>query len=119
MGKGLLEPPYQCPRQFKMNSLTEDTSTESLASSFNGSDWVKDLIKEDDEEYLDQEEYEVIVHPEWLSWMETVLRTYVTLVLTVVGFLFNLLSVGALFNKRITFQKLLRYLFVLLNLSDS
>ena len=105
-----------------MNSLTEDTSTDSLASSFNGSDWVKNLnmIKDDDdEEYLDQEEYEVIVHPEWLSWMETVLRTYVTLVLTVVGFLFNLLSVGALFNKRITFQKLLRYLFVLLNLSDS
>jgi len=72
-----------------------------------------------DDELIVQEQPFIRQQPDWLGSLEQVLRKYIITFLSIAGVLFNLLSISALFNKRVTFHKLLRYLFVLLNLSDS
>ena len=55
---------------------------------------------------------------DWFSTFKDICNHFMT-VLCVCGVIFNALSVIALLTKRFNFKTLLRYLFVLLNLSDS
>ena len=58
-------------------------------------------------------------NPQWLEDLNSALRIYVNTALCTIGVLFNLLSIGALFNKKIGFKRSLQHLFLLLNISDS
>merc|ERR1712029_1097949 len=90
----------------------------------NGTSWLLPQLNETAVEDLeadltDTDEAIIPPAPVWLSSMVHVLRKYIITFLCTSGVAFNLLSIGALINKRIGFNKILTYLFILLNLSDS